>query len=98
MGSHITGPRMTQGNGSVGVLVFLAKHGGHWLANDVSATENDDFGALWLDVAAAEQLHHARWRAGRETAGIAEQQFPDIDRMKTIHVLFREDRRINARR
>ena len=69
-------------------LAFLTKHRGHRFADDVAAAQNHHFRAVGFHLRTREQFMNARRCAGPKTRCIAQHQFADVDRMKTIHVLF----------
>ena len=60
-----------------------------------AAVENYRFRAVGFHIRTHEQFADARWRAGLKAGRVAEHQFADVDRMKTVHVLLRQNRRVN---
>ena len=68
---------------------FLDEEGSHGFADDVPAAQDDDFRAFDPDSGSDEQLVYACRCAGNKAGGVTQDQFADVDRMKTVHVLLR---------
>ena len=86
---------MANRDGRIRAFGLLAEHGGHRFADDVAAAQNHHFRAVGFHIRAHEQFADARRRAGLKAGRVAEHQFADVDRMKTVHVLLRQNRRVN---
>ena len=87
--------RMAKRDRRVGVSGFLNQNGGHRFADDVPAAQDDDFHPFDFHLRPEEQLLHACRCAGDKTGGVAEHQLADVDRVETVHVLLRQDRRVH---
>ena len=79
------------GDGGVGVRLLLEQHGGHGLADDIAAADDDHMRALGLHAAAREHLNTAVRGTGQE-ALLTDQHFADIDGMETIDIFVGVDR------
>lgn len=77
--SDVSCARVDERDGGVSMFRLLAKDGGHRLANNITATEHDDFRAGDFHTAADEQLVNACGRAGHEAGGVAEHELADVD-------------------
>ena len=71
------------------VFVFLHEQKCKRFADNHAATKDDNMCAADVDLAFDEQTLHAERRARNETGRIAECEFCDIFRMKTINIFTR---------
>src|SRR5436190_22205394 len=82
----------------VGVPGLLNKNRSHRFANNIAATQDDNFGAGQRHVTANEQFVNAGGSAGDEACRIAEEQLAHVVGMKAIDVFVGVDRGINLGR
>src|SRR5205807_1400226 len=86
---EIPATRMHGGDRRVCVLVFLHKQKGERFADDHAAPKNDDVHAADLDLAFDEQALHTKRGAWNKPGRIAEREFCNVLRMKTVHIFAR---------
>src|SRR5689334_14891916 len=84
---QIAAARVADRHGGVGVLRLLHQDSRHWFPDDVAAPEDHHFRAVHPDIRTDEQLVHTGGRAGPEAISVAQHEFADIDRIKTVHIL-----------
>ena len=84
--SDIAAARVAEGDGGIGVLVFLAEDRRHRFADDVAPAKDHDLGALHRHAGADEQLVNPAGGARHETAALTQHQFADVHRVKSVDV------------
>ena len=89
---EIPAARMHDRDCRICVFVFLHKQKGKRFADNHAATKDDDVRAADVDLAFDEQTLHAKRCARNQPGRIAECEFCNIFRMKTIHVFARIER------
>src|ERR1041385_7211461 len=92
---NVARARMANGHGRIRVFRFLAKDRGHRFAHNFAAAKNHDLGAVSVRAGTNQEFLDARRRAWTETGGISEHELADVDGMKTVHIFFRRNSRVN---